>query len=683
MVANHVSERGRSRCAISAILPLVSATIVLGMRATGLSAQLLFSEESAGAGVVVTHSPAFLLLISQYNVSSMTSGGSVGDFNNDGFQDLFVLTTGGSRDKFFVNNGDGTFTEQAPAAGLDQTHMGIGAAVGDYDNDGWLDLFVTSFGPADENPQPGKHLLYHNNGNGTFTDLAVAAGVHQSSPVAPDGFGAAFGDYDLDGDLDLYVAGWIYNSGGNRLFQNDGDGTFTDVTAAAGVTSSTVRGFAPRFADMDGDRFPELLLAADFQTSRYFVNNRDGTFTNMTAASGTGLDDNGMGQTIGDFDGDGRFDWYVTSIYSPQSFLLGVPGTGNMLYMNSGDHSYSETSVSAGVNDGGWGWGTVAVDFDHDGDLDLAETNGWPQYNGGRQEWLNEQSYLWRNTGGGVFVEHAVQCNFLHYLQGRGMLNFDYDNDGDQDIAIFAYFDPVKLYRNDLSNCGICPGINWLRVFLNTAAAIGLAPNGFGSRVQVVAAGQTQMRSIDGGCNYLAQSELSAHFGLGSISDIDELRVEWADGRVSRQFGVSANQTLTISAPSGLAGDLDGDVDLDGHDFSLFLLTFGACSGAAEYDPLADPDADGCVTEADYDIWLQQYQVFVDDPAAGPPVPSDAGDMNADGALDEADVLPFVRVIIDPAIAPFRDYFVADVNGDGSPNGADVQTFVGMLLGGE
>ncbi len=682
MGASHVSERGRGRCAVRAILPIAAAAGALGPAAAESPAQLVFSERSAVAGVVANHSPAFLLVISQYNVSSMTSGGAVGDFNNDGFQDLFVLPTGGSPDKYFVNNGDGTFTEQASAAGLAQTHMGIGAAVGDYDADGWLDLYVTSFGPADQNPQPGKHFLYHNNGDGTFTDVAVQAGVNQTGPVAPDGFGAAFGDYDLDGDLDLFVAGWIYNSGGNRLFQNDGDGTFTDVTDAAGVTSNTVRGFAPRFVDMDGDRFPELLLAADFETSRYFVNNRDGTFTNYTEASGTGLDDNGMGQTIGDFDGDGLLDWYVTSIYSPNSQLLGVPGTGNMLYMNGGEHSYSETSVAAGVNDGGWGWGTVAVDFDHDGDVDLAETNGWPQYNMGQQEWLNEQSYLWRNTGGGVFLEHAVQCNFLHYLQGRGMLNFDYDNDGDQDIAIFAYFGPVKLYRNDLSACEMCPNINWLRVFLNAAPAIGLAPNGFGSRVFVTAGGQTQVRSINGGCNYLAQSELSAHFGLGPSLVIDELRVEWADGRVTRQFGVPVNQTLTISAPPGLGGDLDGDLDLDGLDFSLFLLAFGACVGAAEYDALADPDADGCVTEADYAIWLQQYQVFIADAAAGPPIPSDAGDMNADGVVSESDVRPFIRTIVYPEIAPFRDFFVADVNGDGSPNGADVQTFVGTLFSG-
>jgi hypothetical protein len=165
---------------------------------------------------------------------------------------------------------------------------------------------------------------------------------------------------------------------------------------------------------MNGDRYPELLIAADFGTSRYYKNNGNGTFSNFTGPSGTGLDGNGMGQAVGDVDNNGLFDWYVTSIHSINSGQPGVPGTGNMLYMNQGNHTFVETSIACGVNDGGWGWGTVAVDLNHDGWLDLVETNGWYEPNGYNQyEWLNEPSYVFLNKGNGTFTECAQDLNLI------------------------------------------------------------------------------------------------------------------------------------------------------------------------------------------------------------------------------------------------------------------------------
>ncbi|HEY3244131.1 MAG TPA: CRTAC1 family protein, partial [Phycisphaerae bacterium] len=291
--------------------------------------------------------------------------------------------------------------------------------------------------------------------------------------------------------------------------------------------------------------YPELLVAGDYGTSRYYINNGDGTFTNHTMASGTGLDGNGMGQAVADLNGDGLFDWYVTSIFTNFSPSSLIPGTGNMLYMNQGNHTFIQTSQMAGVNDGGWGWGTAAVDFDHDGLVDLVETNGYATANGaGIYEWIDEQSYFFRNNGNGTFSEIALASGLIHTLLGRGLVAFDYDNDGDQDIVIFANSGPLKMFRNDTPH----PGHNWLRVLIGTGIAPGVAPNGYGTRVTTTVGETRQYRFIDSGCNYLSQSEPSAHFGLGSATSVDELRIDWANGAVSVLQNVAANQTLTISS---------------------------------------------------------------------------------------------------------------------------------------
>ncbi|MCZ6603017.1 MAG: VCBS repeat-containing protein, partial [Planctomycetota bacterium] len=222
------------------------------------------------------------------------------------------------------------------------------------------------------------------------------------------GAGVALLDYDLDGDLDLCVVSYWGEHQGNRLFRNNGDETFTDVTdVALGMGVFEVWGFQPAFVDMNGDRYPELLISADYETSRYLVNNADGTFTDMTVASGTGLDDNGMGQAVGDFDNDGLLDWYVSSIHQ----LIPPPGhnSGNMLYVAQGSHCYVESSVATGTNDGGWGWGTVTVDLDNDTWLDIVEVKGRPAKGG---EWINEPGKLFHNDGDGTFTEMAAATGF-------------------------------------------------------------------------------------------------------------------------------------------------------------------------------------------------------------------------------------------------------------------------------
>ncbi len=518
---------------IPAAILFLDVGATAGLPPAAEKAILTFTNRTAAAGVTFTHATP----ITSGDGAQMISGAAAGDFNNDGWQDLFVIGGGLRADALFINQGDGTFLDRAAAFGIDDLHLGSAAAVGDYDNDGWLDLYVTSFGPADS-MGPGQHRLYRNNQGLSFTNVAAAAGVNQASPVYVDGLGAGFGDIDLDGDLDLFVAGWRLPGGdpalGNRLFRNNGDGTFTDVTAAAGIVDDGIRGFGPCFVDMTGDRYPELLLAADFGTTRYFINQADGSFLEATAASGANLAWSGMGQAVGDFNNDGHFDWFETAIYDTDNEGR---GDGNKLYINQGSGSFSEIAAAAGVADGGWGWGAVAVDLDHDGWQDLAEINGWdlPSY-------VNERGYIWLNNGDLTFAEVGVAAGFDHKLHGMGLLHLDFDNDGDMDLAATAYNDEFRLYHNELSGTDF----HWLRVFLDTSRAPGLAPNGFGSRVEILVDGMRQVREINGCSHYLSQSEISAHFGVGSAGAIDELTVTWPDGTVDRWFNLPADQTLTL-----------------------------------------------------------------------------------------------------------------------------------------
>lgn len=472
-------------------------------------------------------------------------GVAAGDFDQDGWTDLFVIGGGLRSDSLFINQRDGTFINKAQEAGLAQLHVGSGAAVADYDGDGWPDIYVTSFGPPNA-IDVGHHKLYRNNRDGTFTDVAYEAGVNRTAPELPEGFGATFGDYDLDGDLDLFVAAWGVirdpsprSSLGNRLFRNNGNGTFTDVTGRTDIGSSIVHGFSPCFVDMDGDRYPELLLVADFGSTRYLVNNRDGSFTTQDIF-GQAKPLDGMGSAVGDFNRDGRPDWYISEIYDDSG---NGRGEGNKLFLNQGAHSYIERGVQAGVYDGGWGWGTVAVDLNHDGWLDIVETNGWPL-----EEYENELSKVWISRGDGTFSEQAETLGLIHRLHGLGLIYFDLENDGDMDIAITAANDDFNFYRNDLQGAGT----HWLRISLDRGQATTVPPDGIGSRIQVRVGDQRYYQWVLACPSYISQSELTAHFGLGDAQKVDEIQVFWTDGSVTTLSQVAVNQHLTVSYDSGM-----------------------------------------------------------------------------------------------------------------------------------
>lgn len=474
-----------------------------------------FSDQTVASGLIASYSPS--------NVHGFHGGGVVGDFNRDGWQDVFYPAGGNSPDKLFINNGDGTFTDQAAAWGIDEAHRSTAAAAGDYNGDGRLDIYVTSLGPVSGN-QAGFHKLYRNNGNNTFTDVAATLGVNQSSAGSADGWGAAWGDYDLDGDLDLAVAGWSTNDG-NRLFRNNDGDSFTDVTDSVGLSSlAGTNGFAPRFVDLDGDRYPEIIWIGDFASGHYYANDRDGTFTDVTGSSGTNQDGTEMGMTVADWDEDGDFDFYVTTIST------------NNLYRNDGNNTFTNIASSAGVVNTGWGWATSAVDFNHDTLVDIVATS----QNGRNYAFVNNTT----EGGGPTFSEVGLSNGLGINMDGRGLATFDYDNDGDQDVLVFPSSGDVKLLRNDLDLSA--PDANWLRIFLARGTVSSIPPHGIGAVIEVHLGNRVLIGRIDGGSNYLSQSEMSAHFGLGSATTVDLVRVRWPNGSFSEFANIDANTSWTM-----------------------------------------------------------------------------------------------------------------------------------------
>jgi len=568
---------------MSIVRPLVALVLVGAAAGAARAAQPVFSEQTVAAGVNVTHqAPGIDLLM-----DDMPAGGVAADFNGDGWMDLFVA--GGQTDTLFLNDQDGTFTNATSASGI--TGGSISAAAGDTDGDGDIDLFVTR--------KDSLHVLYVNQGGGVF-QAVVDADFANAGAVGAPALGAAFGDYDGDGDLDLFVSAYQAGTSGieipSRLFRNDGGNSFTDVTAAIGLFTgatslpvSYVSGFFPRFVDLDADFDPELLLINDFGTTLYFENDGDGTFTDVTNAAIPEIRADTafmMGLAVGDFNGDLGLDLFMTNVAGD--------GIRNQLFMRTGEHDYDEVAAAAGVDEGGWGWATVPVDVNHDGLLDIVETNGW-----GTAQWENHQSYMWMNDGNGAFTDVAIACGFVNYGQGRGMLNFDYDNDGDQDVVIFENQGPLRLYRNEVIESGAMDA-NWLRVFLDRGGDTSAPPQGQDARVVITVDGAQQIRQMDSATTYLSESEPSAHFGIGSATVIDEIRVTWPDGALSVRTNVAANQTMTIV--KGPPADLNGDGMVGSADLALLLGAWGPCPAPTPCG--ADLDGDGDVGSADLALLL-------------------------------------------------------------------------------
>ncbi|MFN3202690.1 MAG: CRTAC1 family protein [Bradymonadia bacterium] len=493
------------------------------------------------------------------------SGGAVaGDCDNDGDVDLFA-TRLFNTDVLFVNNGDGTFVEGAAEAGIVIDQPTNGAAWGDIDNDGDLDLYVSVM-------THNRYYLFINDGRCHFTEEANARGAERTSAFDHQGFSITFGDVDRDGWLDAFTTAWsprgvvpgTIPENGAALMMNLGalnPGHFRDETNPRGLEIDPTLGFIPglfsftaRIADLDNDGWPDLALAGDFGTSRLFFNEGQGIFVDTTEASQVGTDENGMGAALGDYDNDGDLDWFVTSISDENETCDGEGNrcfwgySGNRLYRNDGDRVFTDVTDEAGVREGFWGWGTTFFDYDNDGDLDLVMTNGFDVPNYDEDDIYNEDPMrFWQNNGDGTFTEVSDAVGIEATDSGKGLLTFDYDNDGDLDLFVVHNTGHPVLYRNEGGNQN-----PWLRVRVR-----GLDSNrdGIGARVWVGRdrEGPLQLRERQGGSNFLSQDEPIEHFGLGDLPMPGAglfVRVVFpATGRVVELDDVAPNQTIEVVEP--------------------------------------------------------------------------------------------------------------------------------------
>ncbi len=533
------------------------------------TASIRFTDTTAQAGVSFKHvsSPD-----KRYIVESMSGGVALFDYDNDGWQDIYFVNSltvelyrakGKTRSALYRNNGDGTFTDVTDKAGVGDIGWGMGVAVGDYNNDGFNDLYVTCVGP---------NRLMKNNGNGTFTDVTGAAGVGDPRWSA----GAAFMDYDNDGDLDLFVANYVafdFNNlpdqikgrpclykgipvqcgprglpgDGDTLYRNNGDGTFTDVTKKAGVSDPNgYYGMGVIASDFDDDGWVDIFVANDSTANFLYKNNGDGTFKEIGFVSGTAVNENGseqgcMGVTVADFDHDGRFDLFVTNFDDDY----------NTLYRNDGRLSFTDFSHQsrvAAVSLPLVGWGTKFFDYDNDGWVDLFVVNGhvYPQIPGYQQ-----RNLIHRNNRNGTFTEVAAQLGapFAEKRVGRGAAFGDMDNDGDVDVVINNLDGAAQILRNDGGNAANS-------VLIKT---VGVRSNryGIGARVKVVAGDLTQLDEVRSGASYISHNDLRLHFGLEKRAKIDSIEVRWPSGVVDKINDAGVNKILTVKEGSGLVEQKD------------------------------------------------------------------------------------------------------------------------------
>jgi enediyne biosynthesis protein E4 len=517
----------------------------------------------------------------KYIIETTGTGVAIFDYDNDGWPDVFVVNgttldplakgTAAPTNHLYHNNHDGTFTDVTAKAGLAHTGWGQGVCVGDYDNDGNQDLFVTYY---------GKNALYHNNGNGTFTD------VSDKSQVAGTGSawstGCAFVDYDRDGKLDIFVATYVdFNVktapapgerascmwkgvpvmcgprglpwGKNILYHNNGDGTFEDVTAKAKIDRTNGHyGFSVSTFDFDDDGWPDIYVACDSTPSILYRNNHDGTFTDVAVTAGAAFNEDGkeqagMGSTIGDYNGDGRLDIFRTNFSDDTSTL----------YRNNGDGTFDDVTFAAGLGlyTKYLGWGTMFLDVDNDSWPDLLLVNGhvYPEVDSQHLgSDYREPRILYHNKGNGRFEDISANAGpgITAAASGRGLAIGDLWNDGRISAVISNMSAPPSLVVNQVRSTN-----RWIAF-----KTIGTRSNrdGIGARIRLKIGDRILVDEVRSGSSYDSNNDMRVHFGLGSATKLDWVEVRWPSGLIERFANTRIDAINNLKEGSGEPGKAAG-----------------------------------------------------------------------------------------------------------------------------
>jgi hypothetical protein len=528
-----------------ALVTLVAAVL---LSSGPVFAAVQFVDVAASVGLNFTQTgtqtfPEIEIEVLQLMFTNMGAGAAVGDYDDDGDLDVYVLGQYGQANRLYRNDldlGSKQFTDVTPVVLADTGSARVAHFV-DLDRDGDLDLLLIN--DDDGLPSPAsRSRIFRNDGGGAFSDVSAASGFR---PLGWIKGGAAIADYDGDGFLDIYVTNWGAESGGgnpvfpgsNRLYRNLGGLQFEDVTVAAGLGTLARDSFTAVFVDLDEDGDPDLYVAVDHSSDEFFRND-DGSFTLDTTNVGTTHVGNDMGVAPGDFDGDSDIDLYVTNITDPDGNF--GTGQGNVLYENRlvPDGGLGVIiSTPAAALDTYWGWGTEFLDADNDGDLDLAAATGFDEFvefSVGQQSAIYQtSSVLLINDGVGTF-SRLLGTGLDATDDSRGMVAFDYDRDGDLDILITNRNQPVRLFENQSTGLG-----NWLTVRLGRDA------QAIGAVVYATTGGVTRRRDIIAGHSYLVGTPSEVHFGLGTDTQVDTLEIVWANGDVEHYSNLVANQIVS------------------------------------------------------------------------------------------------------------------------------------------
>jgi enediyne biosynthesis protein E4 len=554
----------RARYTQCPVALLIALLLVLFSTAAAASAQqITFRDITAQAGIHFTHNNG--AFGKKYLPETMGPGCAFIDYDNDGWPDIFIVNGENwpghpgpvTTPKLYHNNHDGTFTDVTRKAGLAVPMFGMGVAIGDYDNDGYDDIFITAL---------GQSHLFHNNGNGTFTDVTKSAGLWGPSDFST---GAAWVDYDRDGKLDLVVANYVqwslqgdlfctldgknksyctpesYKGATARLWHNLGNGKFEDATEKAHFFDNTSKSLGIAILDYNGDGWPDIVLANDTQPNKLYLNKKDGTFEEKAVPAGIAFSEDGvaragMGVDAADYDRSGRPSLIITNFANQMISLYHNEGNG--LFVDEAPSSEVGRATLVTL-----GFGCFFFDYDNDGWPDILVADGHIEdqiEKVQKRVTYAEPPHVFRNLGGGKFVEttQSLGAAFASPKVARSAAYADIDNDGALDVLITTNGGRVYLFHNE----GVTN--HSLRIKLEGAKS---NRDGIGAVITVVSGGDKQAKMVRSGSSYLSQSELIATFGLGQKSKADSIEVQWPSGQVDKLSNVNAGETVTVQERKG------------------------------------------------------------------------------------------------------------------------------------